>query len=282
MREKRKKLKPGEGLVLWISRLIIWCVILITIIPLLFVVTASFNPTNTYFSSSLIPNHFSLNNYIKLFQDGQFLIWVKNSLIVGLSVAIGQVFFTATSAFAFSRLRFYGRKYGLMTLLILQMFPNFLAIAAIYGVLAKFGMIDSIAAYVLVMLGGSAYNIWLLKNYFDTVPKELDESAIIDGANAWQRFLKILLPLSMPMLVVIFLFTLMGAFGEYVLAGTIIQSPQNYTLGVGMYSMISGKFAQSWGEFSAAALLSALPLTIVFGLLQKYIASGLVAGSVKG
>lgn len=282
MKEKRKKLKPGESLVLWISRLVIWCVILLTVIPMLFVVTASFNSSNTYFSASLIPSHPSLVNYTKLFQDGQFLVWVKNSLIVGLSVAIGQVFFTATSAFAFSRLRFFGRKYGLMTLLILQMFPNFLAIAAIYGVLAKYGMIDNIASYILVMLGGSAYNIWLLKNYFDTVPKELDESAIIDGANAWQRFIKILLPLSMPMLVVIFLFTLMGAFGEYVLAGTIIQSPQNYTLGVGMYQMISGKFAQSWGEFAAAALLSALPLTILFGLLQKYIASGLVAGSVKG
>lgn len=277
-----KKLKPGEGLVLWVSRLVIWCVIIVTIIPLLFVVTASLNSSNTYFSASLIPSHPSFINYTKLFQDGEFLVWVKNSLIVGLSVAIGQVFFTATSAFAFSRLYFIGRKYGLMTLLILQMFPNFLAIAAIYGVLAKYGMIDNIASYILVMLGGSAYNIWLLKNYFDTVPKELDESAIIDGANVWQRFIKILLPLSMPMLVVIFLFTLMGAFGEYVLAGTIIQSPQNYTLGVGMYQMISGKFAKNWGEFAAAALLSSLPLTIMFGLLQKYIASGLVAGSVKG
>lgn len=277
-----KKLKPGEGLVLWVSRLVIWCVIIVTIIPLLFVVTASLNSSNTYFSASLIPSHPSFINYTKLFQDGEFLVWVKNSLIVGLSVAIGQVFFTATSAFAFSRLYFIGRKYGLMTLLILQMFPNFLAIAAIYGVLAKYGMIDNIASYILVMLGGSAYNIWLLKNYFDTVPKELDESAIIDGANVWQRFIKILLPLSMPILVVIFLFTLMGAFGEYVLAGTIIQSPQNYTLGVGMYQMISGKFAKNWGEFAAAALLSSLPLTIMFGLLQKYIASGLVAGSVKG
>ncbi|MCM2535092.1 hypothetical protein NDK43_25565 [Neobacillus pocheonensis] len=137
MKEKRKKLKPGESLVLWISRLVIWCVILLTVIPMLFVVTASFNSSNTYFSASLIPSHPSFVNYTKLFQDGQFLVWVKNSLIVGLSVAIGQVFFTATSAFAFSRLRFFGRKYGLMTLLILQMFPNFLAIAAIYGVLAS-------------------------------------------------------------------------------------------------------------------------------------------------
>src|SRR5579875_1105318 len=125
-----KKLKPGEGLVLWVSRLVIWCVIIVTIIPLLFVVTASLNSSNTYFSASLIPSHPSLINYTKLFQDGEFLVWVKNSLIVGLSVAIGQVFFTATSAFAFSRLYFIGRKYGLMTLLILQMFPNFLAIAA--------------------------------------------------------------------------------------------------------------------------------------------------------
>jgi arabinogalactan oligomer/maltooligosaccharide transport system permease protein len=279
---KKKRLSPGESIVLWVSRVFIWVVIFLTLIPILFVVNASLNPSNAYFSTSLIPLHPSLDNYRQLFQDQQFVLWVRNTLIVGVIIALGQVFFTATSAFAFSRLRFYGRKYGLMTLLILQMFPNFLAISAIYGVLAQWNMIDSLSSYVLVCLGGSAYNIWLLKGYFDTLPKELDEAAIIDGANSWQRFIRIMLPLSVPMLVVIFLFTLIGTFSEYILAGTIIQSPQNYTLGVGMYSLISGQFAKNWGVFSAAALLSAIPLAVIFGLLQRWIASGLVAGSVKG
>lgn len=279
---KRKRLRPGEAVVLWASRVVIWCVILLAIIPILFVATASFNPSNAYFSESLIPPHPSLANYQALFQQDQFLLWVRNSLVVGVTVALGQVFFTAMSAFAFSRLRFYGRKYGLMTLLILQMFPNFLAIAAIYGALSKLNLIDNIGSYILVLLGGSAYNIWLLKGYFDTVPRELDEAAVIDGATTWQRFTQILLPLSLPMLTVIFIFTLVGGFSEYILAGTILQSPHNYTLGLGMYGLISGQFAKNWGQFAAAALLSAVPLTVIFALCQRWIASGLVAGSLKG
>ncbi len=282
MRIRGHRLNPGESFILWLSRVIIWMVIVLSIIPMWFVLTASFNPSNAYFSFSLFPPHPSLVNYVQLFKDGQFVVWVRNSLIVGLTVAVGQVLLTASSAYAFSRLRFWGRKYGLMILLILQMFPNFLAIAAIYSVLAQLNMMDNLGSYILVLLGGSAFNIWLLKGYFDSIPKELDEAAIIDGASSWQRFTRVILPLSVPMLVVIFLFTLMGAFGEYILAGTILQSPQNYTLGVGMYGLISNQFAKNWGEFAAAALLSAVPLTVIFGFLQRYIASGLVAGSVKG
>jgi arabinogalactan oligomer / maltooligosaccharide transport system permease protein len=280
--QPKPTMAPGDRTVLWVSRVVIWVAIVLMIIPIWFVVEASFNPSNSYFSVSFFPAHASFANYVELFTHSGFLVWVRNSLIVGLTVGIGQVLLTATSAYAFSRMKFWGRKYGLMTLLILQMFPNFLAIAAIYGALAQLNLIDYLGSYVLVLLGGSAYNVWLLKGYLDSIPRDLDEAALIDGANSWQRFVRILLPLAVPMLVVIFLFTLMGTFGEYIMAGTILQSPQNYTLGVGMYGMISGQFAKSWGEFAAAALLSAVPLAVIFGLLQKYIASGLVAGSVKG
>lgn len=143
-------------------------------------------------------------------------------------------------------------------------------------------MIDYLGSYILVLLGASAFNVWLLKGFMDSIPKELDEAALIDGANTWHRFIRIQLPLSAPMLVVIFLLTLVGSFGEYIFSGVILQSPQNYTLGVGMYDMISGQFAKNWGEFAAAALLSAVPLAIIFAFAQKYLASGLVAGSVKG
>ena len=274
-------MRKSEVLSLWLSRGTIWIVLLVTLIPTWFVVTASFNPSNAYFSLSIIPKHLSLANYQALFSQGQFVIWVRNSLFVGFVVGIGQVLMTALAAYAFSRLRFWGRRYGLMFLVILQMFPNFLAIAAIYGVLSQLNMMDSLGSYILVMLGGSAYNIWLLKGYLDSIPKELDEAGIMDGAGSWVRFTRIILPLSVPMLIVIFLFTLMGAFGEYILAGTILQSPQNYTLGVGMYGLISKKFAKNWGEFAAAALLAATPLAVIFGLLQRYIAAGLVAGAVK-
>ncbi|MCL6446337.1 MAG: sugar ABC transporter permease [Alicyclobacillus sp.] len=274
-------MKPGETVVVWLSRVFIWCVIILSLAPMLFVVTASINPSNAYFSFSLIPPHPSLANYRQLFQDG-FVLWIRNSLIVGGIVALAQVFITALSAFAFSRLRFYGRKYGLMFLLILQMFPSFLTIPAIYAALAQLNMIDSLPAYSLVLIGGSAYNIWLLKGYFDSIPKDLDEAAIIDGANSWQRFVLVVLPLSLPMLTVIFLFTIIGIFGDYPLAGTVLQSPQNYTLGLGLYGLISGQFAKNWGEFAAAALLSAVPLTILYALFQRWIMSGLTAGALKG
>lgn len=278
----RPRLTPGERTALWVSRVIVWVVIIITLIPMWFVVTASFDPSNSYISVSFFPANASFANYAALFQGGQFLIWVKNSLLVGLVVSFAQVFITALSAFAFSKLQFYGKKYGLMTLILLQMFPNFLAISAIYGALAQLNMIDSLSSYMLVMLGTSAFNVWLLKGYLDSVPKELDEAAVIDGATTWQRFLRIQLPLAMPMLVVIFLLTLVGVFGDYLMAGTVLQSPNNYTLAVGMYDLISNQFGKNWGEFAAAALLSAVPLAVIFGLAQRYIASGLVAGSVKG
>ena len=283
MASLKKSMRPGESVTLWMSRIVIWVVIVATILPMLYVVTASFNPTQAYFSSSLIPAHPSLANYQALFQQGgQFLVWLRNSTIVALSLGVGQLLITASAAYAFSRMRFYGRKNGIMFLLILQMFPNFLNIAVIYYVLAQWGLLDTLWMYILVQLGGSAYNIWLLKKYFDTVPRELDEAAVMDGAGHWQIFWKIVLPLARPMLVVIFFFTLIGSFSEYILAGTILQSASNYTLGLGLYSLISNQFAKNWGEFAAAAILSALPLTIAFGILNRWIASGLVAGSVKG
>lgn len=278
----KRRLQPGERTLLWVSRIIIWIVIVITLIPMWFVFTASFDPSNSYISVSFFPKHPTFANYEQLFAGGQFVVWLRNSLIVGLTVGVAQVFVTALSAFAFSKLRFHGRKYGLMTLLLLQMFPNILAISAIYAALAKLNLIDFLFSYILVMLGASAFNVWLLKGFMDSIPKELDEASFIDGANTWQRFFRIQLPLSAPMLVVIFLLTIIGTFGDYLFSGTILQSPSNYTLGVGMYNLISGQFAKNWGDFAAAALLSAVPLALITGFAQRYLVRGLVAGSVKG
>lgn len=203
--------------------------------------------------------------------------------MVAVVVATAQMLMTALGAYAFSRLRFFGRKYGLMALILLQMFPGVLSISAIYAELANLGLLDNLWVYILVMIGGSAFNIWLVKGYYDTIPRELDEAAIMDGASHWKIFWKIILPLARPMLAVIFFLTLIGIYSEYVLGSTILQSPQNYTLGMGMYSMVSGQYATHlWGEFAAAALISAIPLTLAFALLNPLIAKGMTAGSVKG
>ena len=255
VRKSRKwnkaQLSPGERVILWVSRVMIWSVLIVTLLPMWFVVEASFNPSNAYLSFTFFPPNASLDNYRELFTHTDYLLWLKNSLFVGFGVGAIQVLMTALSAFAFSRMRFFGRKYGLMILFLLQLFPSFLSISAIYGVLARLNMMDSLWSYMLVILGTQAYNIWLLKGYLDALPKELDEAALIDGAGSWQRFWSIYLPLSVPMLVVIFLFTLVGLFAEYALAGTILQSPNHYTLAVGLYGMISQQFGKNWGEFAA-------------------------------
>jgi len=267
---------------LWVSRLLIWIFILASMLPLFWVLAASFQTGEAFFSEELIPTTFTLDNYDKVLNESDFPIWLKNSLILATGVAVLQTLLSTVSAYAFSRMRFFGRKYGLMSLLLLQMFPNFMALSAIFGMLAKLDMMDNLWALILVFAGGNAFNIWLMKGYLDALPRDIDEAATVDGANSWQIFTKIVLPLSLPMLAVIFLFSFIGVYAEFVLSSALLKSPENLTLAVGLQQFIKNQFSANWTAFSAAAVLSSLPVVVVFSLLQKWIASGLVAGSVKG
>jgi arabinogalactan oligomer/maltooligosaccharide transport system permease protein len=282
MYKERKKAKPGQRLILWVSRIVIWLFLLFAMIPILFVFVAALSPGQTFFSATLFPSSVTFSNFTNLIKQTDFLIWVRNSLIVSVILGIVQVFFSATTAYAFSRMKFWGRKYGLMTLLLLQMFPNFMAISAIYSFMQQYNLLDNLFAYILVNAGGSAYNIWLMKGYLDTLPKELDEAAVMDGAGSFQIYWRIILPLAKPMLTVIFLFSMIGSFGEFIFSRTLLNSPNNYTLAVGLFQFIRNQFGKNYTEFAAAALLSAVPITILFAVFQKWIASGLVSGSVKG
>lgn len=283
MSTPRKTFKPGEFTVAWISRMFIWVVIALSLLPMLYVAGASFNPGQADFSASIFPPNASFANYVALFTKTDFWIWIRNSTFVGVCTSVANVVMTTLGAYAFSRMRFYGRKYGLMTLIILQMFPGFMSLSAIYAVLAQMGLLDNLFTYILIQLGVSAFNVWLMKGYFDTVPRELDEAAIMDGAGHFQVFWRIVLPLARPMLAVIFFLNIIGVYSEYILASTILQSPQNFTFGMGMYSLVNGQYAShQWGEFAAAALISAIPLTAAFALLNPILAKGMTAGSVKG
>lgn len=146
----------------------------------------------------------------------------------------------------------------------------------------KFGLVDSIPVLIFVLAGGSAFNIWLLKSYIDGIPKELDEAAMVDGAGHFKVFYRIILPLAAPQMAVIFLFSFIATYSEYVISSVFLQNPRNMTLALGLQSFISDQFAAHWTLFSAAAVLSSLPIMVVFMLLQKYIQGGLVAGGVKG
>ncbi|MFC4769305.1 sugar ABC transporter permease [Effusibacillus consociatus] len=275
-------MKTYERVNLWVSRVIIWFAILLSIIPLYFVLVASFQTGEAFFSETLLPASFTLENYVDLIKNTNFPIWMKNSVILSFGVATLQTFLTILAAYAFSRMRFFGRKYGLMSLLILQMFPNFMAVAAIFGALAKLGAMDNLWILILVLAAGQAFNIWLMKGYLDGLPKEIDEAATMDGANSWDIFWRIILPLSLPMIAVIFLFSFIGVFSEFLLSSALLKSPDKLTLAVGLAQFIKNQFAANWTKFAAAAVLASIPVVVVFMLLQKWIASGLVSGSVKG
>ena len=279
---KKERLSTSESRILWISRVIIWITIVVIMFPALWIVMSSFSAGDSFFLSSLFPKKLSLEHYVELFKETDFVLWVWNSLKMCLLVAVIQLILTSLAAYAFSRLRFTGRKYGLMTLLILQVFPNSMAVSGYYILVYKFGLADSSLALIFVLAGGSAFNIWLLKSYMDGIPVELDEAAMVDGAGNFTVFYKIILPLALPQLVVIFLFSFIATYSEYVISSVFLQNPHKMTLALGLQSFITNQFAAHWTLFSAAAVLSSIPIMVVFMALQKYIQNGLSVGGVKG
>ena len=278
----QEKISSAEQRILWISRVVVWIVIVLVIFPALWIVMSSFSAGDSFFLSSLFPEKFSTEHYVSLFTETNFLLWVFNSLKFCFIVAILQLALTSLAAYAFARLRFTGRKYGLMSLLVLQVFPNSMAVAGYYILIYKFGLVDSSLALIFVLAGGSAFNIWLLKSYIDGIPVELDEAAFVDGANRFQVFYRIVMPLAMPQLAVLFLFSFIATYSEYVITSIFLQTPGKMTLAIGLQSFISDQFAAHWTLFSAAAVISSLPIMIVFMCLQRFIQNGLVAGGVKG
>ena len=279
---KKEKLSASDMRGLWVSRVVIWLVIVMVMFPVLWIVMSSFSVGDSFFLSSLFPEKLSIEHYVELFKETDFLVWVGNSLKFCFIVAVIQLAMTSLAAYAFARLRFTGRKYGLMALLVLQVFPNSMAVAGYYILIYRFGLVDSSIALIFALAGGNAFNIWLLKSYIDGLPVELDEAAMIDGASSFQVFYKIVLPLAAPQLAVIFLFSFIATYSEYVITSIFLQTPGKMTLALGLQSFISDQFAAHWTLFSAAAVISSLPIMIVFMCLQRFIQNGLVAGGVKG
>lgn len=259
--------------------------------PILFLISAAFNPAGTLNSAELIPKSFSLTNFDTLFNDPArpFTTWFKNSMLVAFIGAFGQVFIGACAAYAFSRMRFKGRRGGLLSLLLLQMFPALLTFVALYLMFAKIGDIvpafglNTVLGLGLVYLGGAmGANVWLLKGYFDTVPRELDEAAKVDGASHARIFFTMILRLTMPILVTTFMISFIGLFSEFLLASIFLQDVNSQTVGVGLYSMSIGNEANRlFGQFAAGALLCSIPVVALYLAVQKQIVGGLTTGSVK-
>ena len=274
--------------------------IVVSLFPVVYVISSAFNRDNTLQGASLIPVHVTTNNFRDLlrnhvadtsggFSDAPYLNWVVNSMIVAGATALLTTMLGALAAYAFSRFRFKGRRLGMMTLLLIQMFPQTAAVAAIYLLVYNLGNIysvlglNSVLAVIVVYLGGSmGVQAWLMKGFFDTIPTELDESARVDGATAGQIFWGVILPLAAPVLVVVGLISFVFTLNEFVIASALLQTNKQFTLPVGMQGFISQNYGQHWGAFAAGSLMAMIPVTALFLFLQRWIVSGLTAGSVKG
>ncbi len=259
--------------------------------PIVFLISAALNPSGTLDSAGLLPTAVSWNNFDMLFNDPSrpFLTWFRNSLLIAFIGAFGQIFIGACAAYAFSRMRFRGRRGGLLSLLLLQMFPALLTFVALYLMFARIGDIvpafglDTVLGLSLVYLGGAmGANVWLLKGYFDTVPRELDEAARVDGASHARIFFTMILRLTMPILVTTFMISFIGLFSEFLLASIFLRDVDSQTVGVGLWSMSKGNEANRlFGQFAAGALLCSIPVVALYLAVQKQIVGGLTTGSVK-
>jgi len=274
----------------WRHALVIF-VCLFSLFPLYLVVISSFNSTGSLRLDSFIPREISFVNYKMLFTDPTipYMIWVKNSLIIAGATAVLSVTIGSASAFAFSRLYFKGRKTGIQLLLLVQMFPAILAISAVYVIMERvYTFAPSLglgtqAGLLLIYLGGAmGVNIWLLKGFVDSIPKELDEAAKIDGASAVQTYWLIFMPLAAPVLAVVALLSFIGTFNEFILARLFLVDMEARTVAVGLQQFIGGQYSENWGPFAAGSIIASVPIVIIFLSLQKYIVNGLTAGSVKG
>jgi arabinogalactan oligomer / maltooligosaccharide transport system permease protein len=267
-------------------------VVVFALFPLIWVASAAFSNTGLS-SQQLVPETLTLDNFRSLMTEPghpPFWRWMWNSMVVGVVTSVTTVFLCACAAYAFSRLRFKGRRAGMMFLLLVQMFPNLLAMVALFVFMTRVkGMFPSVGlgtvwGLIFIYLGGAlGVNTWLMKGFFDTIPRELDESAKVDGATHAQIFFRIILPLAAPVLAVIGLLSFVASQSEFVLADIILgQNEQQRTAAVGLSRFILAGFDDKWGPFAAGSLIVALPVVLLWLFLQRFVVSGLTSGAVKG
>ena len=283
----------------WATRVFMILFLCLIMFPFLMIISVSFRSGN-FATGDLIPSNPSLEHWYLAFgipwenADGSVvqppfpvMSWLWNSIKVAFVSTILILLLSTTGAYAFARLRFKFKEHMLTAMMILQMFPAVLALVAIYSLFDRLGNyipwlgLDSLGSVTVAYLGGLALHIWLIKGYFETIDKSLEEAAAIDGATPWQAFRYVLLPLSVPILAVVFILAFITSIAEYPVASVLLQSMDNLTLAVGSRQYLNPQ-NYLWGDFAAAAVLSGLPISIIFLLCQRWIVGGLTAGGVKG
>ena len=284
--------KPSMGRVFrttgW-RHIVAWVALVFALFPVMWVISAAFTDGNLS-SQSLIPTDPTLDNFRALMSDPghpPFWSWFRNSMFIGVTTSVLTVAMAALASFAFSRLRFKGRRPGLLSLLLIQMFPNLLAVVALFLFMTRIkGLFPAIGlgsswGLIFIYLGGAlGVNTYLIKGFFDTIPGTLDEAAKIDGCTHFQIFYKIILPLATPVLAVIGLLSFITTQAEFLVA-SVMLGEDNKTLAVGLSGYVRAGFDNRWGPFAAGSLIGAIPVVLLFLFLQRFIVSGLTSGAVK-
>jgi len=256
---------------------------LLILIPALWVLKMALQPKQSLeLSLNLLESEWSLINFMDVISEPLFTTQIFNSLwVAGLTTLIG-VFFSCTAAYALSRYRFPGRRAGLNAFLVTQMFPGTLMMIPLYQVIDALGMLDQVAGLVLVYSTTAIpFCVWNLKGYFDTIPREIEESALVDGAGPFVLFWRVILPLSRPALAVTALFSFMTAWNEYILAATFMSDERAYTYPVRLQQYV-GEYSTEWGHFAAGSVIVSVPVMLLFFMLQRHLVGGLTSGGVKG
>jgi arabinogalactan oligomer/maltooligosaccharide transport system permease protein len=255
-----------------------------TVYPIAVVVGISLRPSNALYSTSLriIPEHATFDAYRVLLTERGFLLWMRNSLIVALGTTLLGVALAATAGYALSRFHFRGRTWSLYAFLLTQMFPVTMLLLPLYILLRKLQLIDTLGglmiAYVTTAL---PFCVWTLKGYYDTIPRELEEAALLDGMSRAGAFLRVTLPLSAPALAITALFAFLSGWSEFIVARVILANPNYYTLPLGLAGL-AGIFQTEWANYAAGSVLVCLPVVALFLALNRFLVSGLTLGGVKG
>ena len=263
-------------------------VLIYSLFPIIWTISASFSPTGSISGQSLIPNPPTLRNYERIL-DQDFWLWMWNSFKISSISALLAGLITLMAAYAFSRFRWRGRSQLLLVILLIQVFPAILAMVALFAILQQIGNyipflgLNTHGGLILIYMGGTlGVNVWLMKGFFDSIPRDIDESGKVDGASDWQIFWRLLFPLVRPIMVVSMILTFFGTYSDYLMPRIMITTASKFTLMLGLQTFIGSNYAQEWGAFAAGAVLGAIPMVTIYLLLQDYIVGGLTAGAVKG
>ena len=255
---------------------------LLVLTPIVWIIGASFNPMSSLLSATAFPENPTVLHYVKLIKETKFVYWYANTLKIALINMAISVVLTSMTSYVFSRFRFKGKRAGLLSILILQMFPSFMGMMATYNILWQLNLLDTHFGLILTYAAGQVpYNTWLVKGYLANIPRSLDEAAKLDGASNLRIIAQIVRPLVKPSLSFVALSQFITPWMDFIFPRMILSSPEKKTLAIGLYDMINANTNNNFTTFAAGAILVAVPITILYVCLQKYLIQGVTAGANK-